>query len=95
MKTPQEFMKEIIADFLSTNEQLCDISMWKNTAIIQLMDFAKSIGSKELIQEGLLLIMALFNGFIKISEIEPMKDFIDLTMEEKKDIQTILMEEIC
>ncbi len=94
MKTPQEFIKDIITDFLNANEQLGEISMWKNNAIIQLMDFAKRIRSKELVQEGLIIIMALFNGFVKISEIEPAKDLMNLTMEEKRDIHSILMEEI-
>ena len=94
MKTPQEFMMDIISDFLNTQEKLSDISLWKNNAIIQLMDFAKRVGSKELIQEGLIMIMALFNGFMKISNIEPTKDFMNLTVDEKKDMHSILMEEI-
>ncbi len=87
-------MKDIITYFLNTSERLSDISLWKTNAIIQLMDFAKRIKSIELVQEGRILIMALFSGFLKISEIEPAKDLMNLTMEEKKDIHSILIEEI-
>ena len=81
-------------DVLIIKENIYDIFLWKHDAIIQLMDFAKRVGSKELILEGIIMIIALFNGFMKISEIEPTKDSMNLTVDEKRDIHSILMEEI-
>ena len=93
MDIETDFYSRILEKYSEIKDDLTKIELWKYHSIIELTELSAKSTSKDLIQNGLIIIMALFNNYLLNPYEADSKDNKDLLETERKILSSILIEE--
>ncbi len=94
MMSEAEFYDGIFAKYTELSHDSNKTELWKNQAIIELMNLLNDKRCKNVVKNGLLIVMALFDDYLNDTFYIKTKNICDITRGKRSILVSLLKEEL-